>query len=497
MIKYKIIVQAGGKGTRLEKYTKNKPKALLPVDNLPMIFHLFRKFSGSEFIIISDYKFDVFKRYLEKFCNEKFTIVKANSTGTCAGMNEALSYIQSDEPFLIIWSDLIIEEKPTFTLDDFPFVGLSKELPCRWSFTEEFIEDTILGRGVAGYFGFRSKESLLNLPDSGEFVRFLSNSKIYFNQIEISGIKEFGLISTYEKYENRSMRVRPFNSISVSDDRIVKTPITDKGIEIAKSEIAWYKTLSKTNIDLIPIIYSYSPLEMERIEGLNLDLLSENKKELAFNKALEAIRNLHLQYDEVEVDKLSCDKEYYYKTISRLDEVRSIIPFANNEFIYINGKRIRNVLYYLEEFEGITKSIYPEKFSFIHGDPTFSNMLFTNDDEIKFIDPRGYFGNKEFFGDSDYDFAKFYYSFFGNYDSFNKKRFHLSINENSVDFDIISNGYEKFEKVFFDVIGFDKERKIKIIHALIWLSLTTYAWEDYDSICGAFYNGCLLLEEYL
>jgi hypothetical protein len=30
---------------------------------------------------------------------------------------------------------------------------------------------------------------------------------------------------------------------------------------------------------------------------------------------------------------------------------------------------------------------------------------------------------------------------------------------------------------------------------LVWLSLTTYAWEDYDSICGAFYYGLYWLED--
>lgn len=39
-----IIVQAGGKGTRMEHLTANKPKALVPVNNLPMLFHLFRKY---------------------------------------------------------------------------------------------------------------------------------------------------------------------------------------------------------------------------------------------------------------------------------------------------------------------------------------------------------------------------------------------------------------------------------------------------------------------
>ena len=37
----KIIIQAGGKGTRLEGLTRNKPKCLVPVNNLPIIFYKF------------------------------------------------------------------------------------------------------------------------------------------------------------------------------------------------------------------------------------------------------------------------------------------------------------------------------------------------------------------------------------------------------------------------------------------------------------------------
>ena len=51
-----IIVQAGGKGTRLGYLTKNKPKALVPVDNLPMLFHLFRQYPDRRFIVIADRK---------------------------------------------------------------------------------------------------------------------------------------------------------------------------------------------------------------------------------------------------------------------------------------------------------------------------------------------------------------------------------------------------------------------------------------------------------
>ena len=61
---------------------------------------------------------------------------------------------------------------------------------------------------------------------------------------------------------------------------------------------------------------------------------------------------------------------------------------------------------------------------------------------------------------------------------------------------IDSNGWEDMEADFFRLTGAD-EYEIKLLHAVIWLSLTTYAWQDYDSICGAFYNGLYYLEEVL
>ena len=56
--------------------------------------------------------------------------------------------------------------------------------------------------------------------------------------------------------------------------------------------------------------------------------------------------------------------------------------------------------------------------------------------------------------------------------------------------------YEFPKKVFFELTGADPY-EIKLLHAVIWLSLTTYAWQDYDSVCGAFYNGLYYLEEVL
>ena len=140
----------------------------------------------------------------------------------------------------------------------------------------------------------------------------------------------------------------------------------------------------------------------------------------------------------------------------------------------------------------------PEKFCLIHGDCTFSNMMLRSDGTPVMIDPRGYFGTTEFFGDPAYDWVKVYYSLVGNYDQFNLKRFHLEIGEKDVRLEIASNHWEEMEDEFFDLLSGDVTREqMRLLLAIIWLSLTTYAWEDYDSICGAFYNGLLYLEEAL
>ena len=112
------------------------------------------------------------------------------------------------------------------------------------------------------------------------------------------------------------------------------------------------------------------------------------------------------------------------------------------------------------------------------------------------IDPRGYFGTTELFGDTAYDWVKIYYSVVGNYDQFNLKRFRLQIEENEVLLKIESNNWEDMEEEFFQLLGDEvTPQQMKLLHAIIWLSLTTYAWEDYDSICGAFYNGLLYLDD--
>ena len=118
--------------------------------------------------------------------------------------------------------------------------------------------------------------------------------------------------------------------------------------------------------------------------------------------------------------------------MERLAKIEDLVPFAREKSIKINGKTCRNIYFYKRELEQKLEQLTCRQFHFIHGDCTFSNLMLREDGNPVLIDPRGYFGFTELYGDVRYDWAKLYYSIVGNYDRFNLKDFRLEIGEDEV-----------------------------------------------------------------
>lgn len=495
-----IIVQAGGKGTRMERLTRNKPKALVPVNNLPMIFHLFRKFPDKKFIVIGDYKYDVLSNYLREFAEVDYKMICASGkNGTCAGLQEAISYIPDCERFMLIWCDLVLPEDYEIPESDRNVIGISKDFPCRWKYeNDEFAEERSTEYGVAGHFIFKDKSYLLDIPEEGEFVRWLQSKGYIFEEQGLYRTHEYGLIEEWDKLPKA--RCRPFNSMKIEQDKIYKIAIDDQGRKLAVREIAWYKALKDARFENIPAVYEYEPLCMERIDGKNIyeytNIPKEQKRHI-LEQIIGCLKQVH-DLGSIPADRESYKVAYLDKTYDRLKKVRNLVPFADDKTVTVNGKICRNIFYHQEEVEKLVMAYCPKEFKLIHGDCTFSNIMLKSNSTPMLIDPRGYFGNTELYGDVAYDWVKLYYSLFSNYDQFNLKRFDLRISENSVELEIASNNWECMENDFFELLkGEVSKKQMKLLLAIIWMSLTTYAWEDYDSICGAFYNGLYYLEEAL
>jgi len=492
-----IIVQAGGKGSRLEHLTANKPKALVPVENLPMLFHLFRKYPDKRYVIIADHKKEVLREYLKCFSTVKHLVVDAVGDGTCSGIKQALAILPEDEPFMLIWSDLILPERFELPTKADNYIGISQSFPCRWNYKDDvFMEERSTEHGVAGLFIFKDKQTISGVPENGELVRWMGERGMRFTELGLAGTREFGLLSEYESLEKE--KCRPFNKMTANDGILIKEPIDEQGESLARLERKWYETAIAKGVLSIPEIHSFEPLKMERINGKNVYEYSDithEEKIAVLRKLVDALKGLHA-LDCIPADMFSLKEAYYGKTMDRLSKIRDLVPLADRKTITVNGRECRNVYYYKRELEKKLEALRCESFAFIHGDCTFSNIMLRNDKEPVFIDPRGYFGYTELYGDPNYDWAKLYYSVVGNYDRFNLKEFRLRIGENDVELNIESNNWEALEQDFFALSGTDPQT-IKLLHAVIWLSLTTYAWQDYDSICGAFYNGLYCLEEVL
>lgn len=495
-----IIVQAGGMGSRMGSLTRNKPKALVPINNLPMLFHLFRKFPSKHFIIIGDYKYEVLKQYLHAFAEVDYKIISsAGKKGTCAGLAEAISLVPDEAGFMLTWCDLLLSANYELPVIKKNYIGISKDFPCRWSYNKGlFEEEKSSEHGVAGHFLFANKKCLSNVPAEGEFVRWLQHENLTFCELPLWKTKEYGLISEWEKANHA--KCRPFNQMEYKGDIVIKRPLDEQGRDLAEREKNWYRHLEGTGFKNLPLIHTYYPFTLERIHGKNIyeyDNSSYPEKKVILSKIIECLQALH-ELEDAPFEQSSYDDAYITKTKKRLEKVKGLVPFTDNATIIVNGKSCRNIFFHWDKVERLIQQHRPSSFCLIHGDCTFSNIMLRDDCFPVLIDPRGYFGHTELYGDPAYDWVKLYYSLYSNYDQFNLGRFDLSIQQDSVEISIASSGWECMEDDFFAFL--DKrvtKRQMRLLLSIVWLSLTTYAWQDYDSICGAFYYGLYLLEDVL
>lgn len=65
----KVVILAGGKGTRISEYTKILPKPMIKIGSKPILEHIinyYMKFGFKDFIIASGYKHAIIKNYFKK-----------------------------------------------------------------------------------------------------------------------------------------------------------------------------------------------------------------------------------------------------------------------------------------------------------------------------------------------------------------------------------------------------------------------------------------------
>ena len=107
----KVVILAGGFGTRLSEYTKTIPKPMVIVNNKPIIIHImqhYAKYGFKEFCIATGYKSHILKKYFKN--NKKFKdwSIKLIYTGLhtmTGGRIKRLKKIIGNETFMFTYGD--------------------------------------------------------------------------------------------------------------------------------------------------------------------------------------------------------------------------------------------------------------------------------------------------------------------------------------------------------------------------------------------------------
>jgi len=108
----KLVILAGGYGTRLAELTKIKPKPLINIGNKPIIWHLMKIYSFygiKDFIICLGYKGSFLKKELIKYQKiEKWKIRFVNTglkTMTGGRVKKIKKFLKNDKTFCLSYGD--------------------------------------------------------------------------------------------------------------------------------------------------------------------------------------------------------------------------------------------------------------------------------------------------------------------------------------------------------------------------------------------------------
>ena len=118
-----VVINAGGRGTRLEPFTKVLPKPLIPVGELPIIEHImqrFELFGCKRFYTIVNYKKQLIKAYFKE-SERKYNLTcidESTPLGTAGGLsllkdkiNETFFFVNCDTLLITNYSDILKEHK--------------------------------------------------------------------------------------------------------------------------------------------------------------------------------------------------------------------------------------------------------------------------------------------------------------------------------------------------------------------------------------------------
>ena len=105
----KVVILAGGLGTRLSEYTKTMPKPMIDIIGKPILFHIMKqyaKYGHKDFYIALGYKGEVIKKFFRKnFFDWNVKLVDTGKNTMTGGRIKKLRKFIGNETFMMTYGD--------------------------------------------------------------------------------------------------------------------------------------------------------------------------------------------------------------------------------------------------------------------------------------------------------------------------------------------------------------------------------------------------------
>jgi len=500
---FKFCILAAGKGTR-NNDVDGLHKALLPLENKPVISHIIDKLDKKiEVVIAVGYKSEQIKSYLDNVhTDRKITYVDVdNYDGIGAGPGYSLLCCKDELqlPFVFTSVDTIVKEDVAFNYIGNNWLGVS-EVDVENSMDyclvrgSKYLDGLYYGTGNRAYIG------MAGIYDYNEFWNALEDRKIMKDEYQVihgfDGLDNIKLIdfTWYDTGNNKSYHEtkkvfcddvvanKSDEAIFIDKNKVVKY-FNDSGKAKKRIKRAEYLNGNCPKIEQInDNMYSYN-----FVEG---DLLSNIHDETLMWKFLTYCKNnlwLHKEKDEMFLD--NCKEMYETKTKSR---VKSLSGSELDNIKMVNGVEVKPIEEMLDEINW--SRFYVDSIpTLFHGDLQPENILYDNvNNKFVLIDWRQQFGESLKVGDVYYDLSKLYHAILINGQTILQDMFDCQITGNKANVSF----YAKSNLVFLNEIFRDfchkndyKWGKVKLLGILHYFSICTL----YDNFKDGKYGKFLFL----
>ena len=201
----KVVILAGGLGTRLSELTKTIPKPMVKINGKPIIVRImehYAKYGFKEFYIAAGYKKNVIKKFFKnKFHNWKINIIDTGQKTMTGGRLKRLKKYLEKETFMMTYGDglsnINISKLVKFHKKNKNLVTLSAVRP-----PARFGAIKIKGN-LVNYFKEKSKldEGWINggfFVMEPKFLDFIKNDKTYLEREPLEKVAKKKQLSAYK-----------------------------------------------------------------------------------------------------------------------------------------------------------------------------------------------------------------------------------------------------------------------------------------------------------